>query len=293
MLIQDNVPATIEKKTFPQWLKYSLIGIPLAAIIGIIYVFVISGNQIGPDDPGLTSELPAGVNQVSDLDGMVMVYIEDGDFQRISSSVQVQEGERKTYLDGYWIDQTEVTNTMYKLCVEDGVCDVPICTDYHDPKFAEYPVVCVNWYQAQAYCDWAGRRLPTEAEWEKAARGTEDDGRVYPWGDLIGCAHANYQGQDGCLGKIAPVGTHPIGASPYGVLDLSGNVREWVVDWHHKDYFALAPDENPEGPSTGEYKLLCGGSYAEDSSYVTISSRSVVDPNTAHGTNGFRCAASP
>jgi serine/threonine-protein kinase len=143
-------------------------------------------------------------------------------------------------LPGYWIDKTEVTNQMYARCVAAGVCQIPITPVYQpylnyfeNPFFGDYPVLGVSFEDAKIYCQWVDRRLPTEAEWEKAARGVGGD--LYPWGnDYPNCKSANYLlCNDGTL----PVGSLPAGASPYGVLDLAGNVWEWVDDWYDKEFY--------------------------------------------------------
>ena len=137
----------------------------------------------------------------------------------------------KVVLDAFWIDQTEVTNKMYALCVQTSVCTPPSSTNsstrpsyYENPEFEDYPVIYVDWYKAKTYCEWAGRRLPTEAEWEKAARGT--DGRNYPWGkDAPNKMLLNYNGN---VGDTTEIGKYPAGASIYGALDMAGNAWEWV-----------------------------------------------------------------
>ena len=180
-------------------------------------------------------------------------------------------------LDGLWIDRTEVTNAKYRRCVEAGACDPPANSGSHthgryydDSAYGDYPVVYVDWYQAVDYCAWAGGRLPTEAEWEYAARGSE--GRMFPWGDAFDGTRLNYcdakcefgyadEMVDDGYADTAPVGRFPAGASWCGVQDLAGNVREWVADWYG-DY-SPRRQVNPTGPSSGTGRVLRGGAWRE------------------------------
>jgi peptidoglycan hydrolase-like protein with peptidoglycan-binding domain len=196
------------------------------------------------------------------------------------------------HLDGFWIDRTEVTNAMYAKCVAAGSCEPPFASSYHREGYNDYPVYSVSWEQANTYCSWAGRRLPAEAEWEKAARGT--DGRSYPWGEGLDCSLAYYSGCDkNAYGVIAkPVGSYPEGASPYGALDMAGNVSEWVVDRYDSDYYAKSPARNPQGPGAGTYRVLRGGS-SEYGSNLHSAERGAMKFYNYTLTVGFRCAFSP
>jgi formylglycine-generating enzyme required for sulfatase activity len=199
-------------------------------------------------------------------------------------------------LDEYCIDRTEVTNEQYRRCVEAGMCEEPACwggLQFDDP---DQPVVCVTWDQAQAYCEWVGGRLPTEAEWEYAARGPE--GLLYPWGNSFAGARLNYCDQtcgrarsdpawnDGQL-YAAPVGHYPDGASWCGALDLAGNVSEWVGDWHGS--YDSTPSANPSGPASGHLRVLRGGSWFLTRAETRATWRGELGSATWFDDLGFRC----
>ena len=167
------------------------------------------------------------------------------------------------YLDGFWMDETEVTNAQYKKCLDMDVCAPPHRLSsysnsnyFGNPEFDSFPVVYVDWEQAKTYCEWAGRRLPTEAEWEKAARST--DKRLYPWeGDAKGEYFANFTFYN--FEDLVAVKTYPPGVSPYGIYEMAGNVYEWVGDWYSATDYAESPQANPQGPETGLTRVMRGG----------------------------------
>jgi formylglycine-generating enzyme required for sulfatase activity len=252
------------------------------------------------------SKAPQGAEtQTRAKDGMVMVYVPAGEFTMGSNQYDDEKPVHTVALDAFWIDRTEVSNAQFRQCVEAGVCQAPTTCDWGDPTYDDgdktnHPVVCVNWSQAQAYCQWAGARLPTEAEWEKAARGT--DGRVYPWGNDFDCRRGNFDdeqqiddyvvpGGPDCDGykQTAPVGSYPAGASPYGALDMAGNVWEWVNDWYDGGYYAISPSTNPKGPDSGDYRVPRGGSWGDDDYVVRAALRDGGDPAYRSSVIGFRC----
>jgi formylglycine-generating enzyme required for sulfatase activity len=188
-------------------------------------------------------------------------------------------------LSAFEIDRTEVTQEAYLECLEAGACSAPAC-DFDPVLRRTYPVTCVTWEQAVDYCAFAGKRLPTEAEWEKAARGT--DGRRYPWGDEPpDCARAN---AFGCAGAPQPVAIHPSGASPFGAHDMAGNASEYVSDRYGAGYYAESPATDPPGPATGNRRVRRGGAFNGGEHAIAVFNRTSVRVDIARANFGFRCA---
>ncbi len=222
-------------------------------------------------------------------------------------------------LDTFWMDKTEITNEMYALCVQSGACNPPSDLTYYDvPEYADHPVVYVSWTDSAAYCSWADRRLPTEAEWEKAASWdpAENEKRIYPWGDEFDCTAGNFDdeteldafimpGSPNCDGytRTSTVGSFPAGASPYGMLDMGGNVWEWVHDafietdpiyGSTQNYYAISPAANPPGvdPALTDYRVMRGGSWNVNFGFGRTAYRLWFGLDDSYDFAGFRCARS-
>ena len=190
-------------------------------------------------------------------------------------------------VSAFEIERTEVRQAAYQQCIAAGACTAPQA-NFDPTATPNQPVRDVSWLQAQAYCSWRGMRLPTEAEWERAARG--DDMRSFPWGaGAPDCACANFMD---CGGAPLDVGARACGAGPYGTLDSAGNVSEWVADWYAANYYADSPVLDPQGPSEGSMRVVRGGSYLSESSALRVSRRIVGEPTTAYDGFGFRCVRS-
>jgi formylglycine-generating enzyme required for sulfatase activity len=228
------------------------------------------------------------------------------------------------HLDAFYVDRMEVTVASYRRCVEAGACsdealDSHAPTTHSDnapgqglndstsepavpdpgcnwphPGRAEHPINCLSWHQATAFCAWRKKRLPSEAEWEKAARGRTEN--IYAWGnEPPSCERAvMHEGGAGCnAGSTAPVGSRAAGKSPYGVLDLTGNVWEWMADWYQDDFYAHSPDENPTGPAAGRFRVVKGGGWSDwvrgEIDSLRISNRYSYAPDLRFVYVGFRC----
>ncbi|MBN8580333.1 MAG: SUMF1/EgtB/PvdO family nonheme iron enzyme [Anaerolineae bacterium] len=227
----------------------------------------------------------SGEERASGVDGMPAVYIPDGTFRMGGMDPDVDRDEEPPHnvtMKGFWMDKLEVTNAMYTLCVQAGACEPPQTfksetreSYFNNPEFNDFPVVYVTWLQADTYCKWAGRRLPTEAEWEYAARGT--DYRTYPWGeDRPDSSRGNF---NYFVGDTTRVGNYPAGASPFGILDMAGNVTEWVADFYDLDYYSQSANVNPTGPGArSEYfnRVVRGGTFQDAFKDVRIANRASV-----------------
>lgn len=237
------------------------------------------------------SRLASGAIRIAAKDGMAQVFVPAGAFL-MGSTESDPEADRdefpahEVYVDAFWMDTTEITSDQFAQCVASEGCTPPQHSfRYADPSYRDHPVLGVAHPQAAAYCVWAGRRLPTEAEWEKAARG--EGGRRYPWGDEPPDeTRANFSG---IRNDTAPVGSFPAVASPYGALDMAGNVWEWVFDGYEINYYAESPRRNPPGGvSTNQY-VIRGGSWTAEARALRAANRFWAYP-TRNDTDGFRCA---
>ncbi len=278
-----------------------------------------------PTEPPPEPEtLAAGDTRTRETDGMTLVYVPAGEFEMGSTEGDEDEEPVHTVaLDAFWLDQTEVSVAQFRQFVaaadhettaeesgsswaytDDGLEWVEGADWAHPQGPAsqaedDHPVVHISWHDADAYCAWAGGRLPTEAEWEYAARGPES--LIYPWGNIFDGTRLNYCDQncprrdradedvDDGYEFTAPVGSYPGGASWIGALDLSGNVWEWTADWYAEDYYAQSPRENPTGPEEGEYRVLRGGDWWNSADGSRCGYRSRDYPRLRSNDRGFRC----
>jgi sulfatase modifying factor 1 len=255
--------------------------LPTATLIPIVTETAI------PTLVPVTLSGPTAGSLMSWMDGSSLVYVPAGQFTMGASGVD--NPSHAVSLSAYWISRTKITNHMYTLCVGVGVCSPPAVVSggpvYSNPVYADHPVVGVNWEQANAYCGWVGGRLPTEAEWEKAARGP--GGQTYPWGnENPSCDLLNYAG---CLGSTSSVIAYPESASLYLTLDMAGNAFEWVWDWYDASYYATSPIQDPPGADSGIYRVIRGSSFESDSTQLDSAIRRPADPTSARRDTGFRC----
>ena len=297
-------------------------------MIGLVGILLACGSSpIKDEDREQNVEQPDLMDMVLIPAGEFLMGSSEGE------GAYDEHPQHKVYLDAYYIDKYEVTNAQFKEFVEatgyvtdaerkgygevwnpkaglDAMYDFAGVNwrspnAWKSPKWElphpdvwkyylmYHPVVQVSWNDAKAYAVWAGKRLPTESEWEKAARGT--DGRKYPWGNIFNLDikgvtfHANIASD-----YLMPVDSFPTGISPYGVYNMTGNVQEWVADWYAIDYYARSPQNNPKGPDNGIARVLRGGSWRHQKSHHVLSTnRSYQVPDYSSNFVGFRCAVSP
>jgi len=258
--------------------------VPLLALSSVTTLGAVTLLSLGGAKAAATSivELPA------------VVAIPAGTFQMGSDTGAADEKPVHRVRGGaFLMDRFEVTNSRYAECVAAGVCVPPSLAGsktrpkyFGEATYAAYPVIFVSWIEADTFCRFAGGRLPTEAEWERAARGT-DKPRVFPWGDEAPtCDKANFSG---CVGDTDEVGKHPAGASPYGVQDMAGNVWEWTADWYGADYYGGSESVDPRGPQTGTLKVMRGGCWVSGASSLRSTCRKPEVPSLWAPNVGFRC----
>lgn len=239
--------------------------------------------------------------EIIDANGVEMVLVPAGEF--IMGDNNGQEDEKpahRVYLDAFYIDVYEVTNKRYQDCVNAGMCQPPVTMSsetrssyFGNPKYDNYPVIYVSWNMSKTYCEWRSAGLPTEAQWEKAARGIDE--RKYPWGsERPDCSKVNFLdlSTGNCVGDTTAVGSYENGKSPYGVYDMGGNVWEWIADWYSETYYQNSPVSNPTGPDVGQFRMSRGGGwYGQDNHLYTYGRHVSLNPYP-HGyhDSGFRCA---
>lgn len=274
--------------------------------------------QAGGGGPPACTEI--GQQWLAPVDGATLLCVPAGEFLMGAADDDAEAGDAEAgddekpqhsvYLAAFWIDRTEVSNANFSQCMADGACRPQVYgAEYADhPAYGAYPALLYEVEDALAYCAWAGRRLPTEAEWEKAARGT--DGRLFPWGDTLDCSKANYYDCKEAIAQVnganplppcgyrgacqtTPVDAYLSGASPYGVLNMAGNVWEWVSDWYAPGYYAHSPASDPAGPGSGDFKVRRGGGSTSLARDLGVTVRASGQPHHYFdGQMGFRCAAS-
>jgi len=272
-------------------------------LLSVIISFVINGcieNQEESKIGDLQQEI------VSEKDEAVMVLVPAGNFLmgtsdddmklyrkifplRRDSRFDNERPQHTVYLDAFYIDKFEVTNSRYLKFLNETGYQASSYLDFPLHNRSNFPAIVGKWQDAYEYAKWAGKRLPTEAEWEKAARGT--DGWIWPWGNKWDASKLNANDGNGEIdgyAQTAPVGQYPESASPYGAYDMAGNVWEWVADWYSPDYYKISPSSNPQGPKSGKYHVLRGGSWADNNDFTRCASRfGITDPGSL--LSGFRC----
>ena len=259
-------------------------------------------TEVPADTATPTSDVPPTPSSlITDDMGVEMVLVPEDEFTMGADGTRgdpYERPEHTVFLDAFYIDKYEVTNKRYQECVDEGACLEPYhdyFTDtspnrkyYGNPEKDNFPVIYVDWDMAKAYCDWRGARLPTEAEWEKAARGTQ--GYRYAWGNDISCQNANYASCG--FFQTTAVGTYPDGVSPYGAYDMTGNVWEWVNDYYAENYYSISPGRNPKGPLSGQSRVVRGGAWNKETNEIYTYDRVRWGETYNTWDIGIRCASS-
>jgi formylglycine-generating enzyme required for sulfatase activity len=268
--------------------------------IGVIPAAIGAEPEAGKDGEKTSFEVMKG------KDGAPMVLIPAGVFTMGSNDgLPNERPEHRVTLDAYWIDLYEVTLSAYQKFIEAANHNAPPTWDDESAStVGDRPAIGMGWEDAKAYCQWAEKRLPTEAEWEKAARGT--DGRRFPWGQMQPFVDiANYNRgvwvseavtlvgvASGLEGMSVRHGLKEGGKSPYGLNHMAGNAAEWVADWYDREYYQKSPEKNPTGPASGENKVVRGGSWLDLPAALRVTARVSAEPDFQDRTIGFRCAKS-
>ncbi|MEE8493129.1 MAG: SUMF1/EgtB/PvdO family nonheme iron enzyme [Nitrospirales bacterium] len=274
---------------------------------GLIFTLIVLACIYSSETTAVSSGLFATAPAQAHIgkDGAPMVLIPAGPF-RMGVPQGARDGGRDEYpnhevfLDVFYIDTYEVTNGRYLEFIGATGHRKPQHLTRPDRNLWEgglmpetivnRPVINVDWDDAQAYCTWAGKRLPTEAEWEKASRGADE--RRFPWGNVEPTdKHLNYNQRWVGHRTLLPVGSYEAGRSPYGLYDTAGNVFEWVADWYDAAYYAKSPKRNPQGPETGSRKVIRGSGWQSETPITRIFNRFGSDPKDRNESTGFRCAA--
>jgi sulfatase modifying factor 1 len=267
----------------------------------LVHVLVFSFGETASAGPSMTMK---SSSELVGNDGAPMILVPAGSFP-MGVPKGDRDGGRDEYprhevmLDSYYIDIYEVTHGRYAEFVKATGHRTPenpkypkrtLWSDHLSDSLSERPVINVDWQDADAYCRWAGKRLPTEAEWEKAARGTDD--RRFPWGNVEPThKHLNFNQQWQGEKTLMPVGSYEAGKSPFGAYDMAGNVWEWVSDWYDPLYYEKSPGVNPKGPDSGTYKVLRSSGWSVETPLVRLFTRVKSDPTNRNDSTGFRCAA--
>ena len=308
---------THSKRSSTTRLFAALTGLVLSAALMVsanVLAVTSGGTDVADIVPEWTLEgkqAAARLATLSPKDEMVLVpegpFLMGSDRQVDRNAYPQEFPQRTVAVDAFEIDKYEVTTVQYLRYVLAN--NLPPLVDWKwggvfQETMASHPLMHVSWFEADAYCKWAGKRLPTSAEWEKAARGT--DGRIYPWGNQIaGLSRANF-GRTGLSGPvrdrperlllyppIVSVDKYENAVSPYGLFNMAGNVAEWTADWYDPGYYKYAPNKNPQGPAHGSHKAFRGGGWVDSTPSVRSAQRNGADPKTRMNWLGFRCARDP